>query len=77
MPKSFKLNSVEEAGAQIKRSKFFMYRQIKAKKIRTCQIGGVLMIAQSDLEDFVNSSHGRVKGEKKAPRLVAVEVANQ
>jgi excisionase family DNA binding protein len=77
MPKTYDLLTIPEVARQLDyKSRDSVYAIIKAKKLRTCIIGGRTRVAQSDLDDYIASVRKIAAGEKKkaVPQLVAKEV---
>lgn len=70
----YQLLSVAEAAEQIKRKRWFIYKEIELGHIAVCKIGGQLAIRQADLDEYVARSRRPALGEKKS-KIVFGEVS--
>lgn len=62
---SYELLSVIEAAARLGRKRWWIYVQIKKRKLPYYQIGGGIKISQRDLDDYVARSRVPALGERK------------
>jgi excisionase family DNA binding protein len=65
-PSRYALLSVAEAAGQVSRARWFMYGEIKKRKIPYHQIGGCICISQTDLDAYVARSRVPALGEKRS-----------
>jgi len=61
----YQLLSIGEAAKQLDRARWFIYKEMDAKRLAFYLIGKRRMIAQRDLDCYVERSRVRALGEKK------------
>jgi excisionase family DNA binding protein len=66
MPKSrYQFLTVSETAEALGRRRWFVYKELEAKRLAFYLIGGRRMISQGDLDDYVQRSRVAALGEKK------------
>jgi excisionase family DNA binding protein len=70
----YELLSVAEAAAQIRRKRWFIYDEIKKRKLAHYVVGGRCCISQSDLDAYIARSRVPALGEPKSKKIVFTEV---
>ena len=67
--------SAQEVAEQLIRSRYFVYEEIKARRLAHYRIGGQICVSQADLDAYVARSRVAANGERKVKQLTALEAA--